>query len=89
MMIAPTEILFFRWVTLTEQKWVTFRERRRPESMRPNSPHNPAVEPVDVWRQLERLFSDNYLTVFTPEGRAGSEDAGEARLQQPGMARTR
>jgi len=29
MMIAPTEILFFRWVTLTEQKWVTFRERRR------------------------------------------------------------
>jgi hypothetical protein len=28
MMIAPTEILFFRWVTLTEQKWVTFRERR-------------------------------------------------------------
>ena len=27
-MIAPTEILFFRWVTLTEQKWVTFRERR-------------------------------------------------------------
>ena len=24
-----------------------------------------------VWRQLERLFSDNYLTVFTPEGRAG------------------
>ena len=42
-----------------------------PESMRPNSPHNPAVEPVDVWRQLERLFSDNYLTVFTPEGRAG------------------
>jgi hypothetical protein len=39
--------------------------------MRPNSPHNPAVEPVDVWRQLERLFSDNYLTVFTPEGRAG------------------
>jgi len=28
MMTAPTEILFFRWVTLTEQKWVIFRERR-------------------------------------------------------------
>ena len=27
-MTAPTEILFFRWVTLTEQKWVIFRERR-------------------------------------------------------------
>ena len=28
-MTAPTEIPFFRWVTLTEQKWVSFRERRR------------------------------------------------------------
>jgi hypothetical protein len=28
MMRAQTEILFFRWVTLTERKRVTFRERR-------------------------------------------------------------
>jgi hypothetical protein len=28
MMRAQTEILFFRWVTLTERKWVIFRERR-------------------------------------------------------------
>jgi len=27
-MRAQTEILFFRWVTLTEQEWVSFRERR-------------------------------------------------------------
>jgi hypothetical protein len=27
-MRAQTEILFFRWVTLTEHKWVIFRERR-------------------------------------------------------------
>jgi hypothetical protein len=29
MTTAPTEILFLRWVTLTQQKWVIFRERRR------------------------------------------------------------
>ena len=28
MMHAQTDILFFRWVSLTEQKWVSFRERR-------------------------------------------------------------
>ena len=28
-MTLPTEILFLRWVTLTEHKWVIFRERRR------------------------------------------------------------
>jgi hypothetical protein len=28
MMRAQTEILFFRWVTLMEQKWVSPRERR-------------------------------------------------------------
>jgi hypothetical protein len=28
MMRAQTEILFTRWVTLTEHKWVIFRERR-------------------------------------------------------------
>jgi hypothetical protein len=28
MMRTQTEILFFRWVTLTERKWVSFRERR-------------------------------------------------------------
>jgi hypothetical protein len=27
-MRAPPRILFFRWVTLTEHYWVTFRERR-------------------------------------------------------------
>jgi hypothetical protein len=27
---AATEILFFVWVTLNEQKWVTFGERRGP-----------------------------------------------------------
>ncbi len=27
-MRAQTEMLFFRWVTLTEHKWVIFRERR-------------------------------------------------------------
>jgi len=27
-MHAQTEILFFRWVTLTERKWVIFHERR-------------------------------------------------------------
>jgi len=43
MMIAPTEILFFRWVTLTEQKWVTFRERRRTKERL-----HPFVEDVNV-----------------------------------------
>ena len=28
-MTLPTEIVFLRWVTLTEHKWVIFRERRR------------------------------------------------------------
>jgi hypothetical protein len=31
MMRAETETLFSRWVTLIEQKWITFRERRSRE----------------------------------------------------------
>jgi hypothetical protein len=34
MMRAQTEILFSRWVTLTEHKWVIPRERRSPEQSR-------------------------------------------------------
>jgi IS5 family transposase len=30
MMRTQTEIPFLRWVTLTERKWVSFRERRSP-----------------------------------------------------------
>ena len=26
--VLPTEILFFVWVTLNEQKWISFAERR-------------------------------------------------------------
>ena len=42
MMRAQTEILFSRWVTLTEHKWVIPRERRR-------LPYSPIDSPIEIF----------------------------------------
>ena len=43
MMRAQTEILFSRWVTLTEQKWISFHERRSGIG-RKTRQYNPEIE---------------------------------------------
>jgi len=52
-MRAQTKILFFRWVTLTEQRWAIFRERRSVGGC------------VANWARVDHSSSDDLISEFT------------------------
>ena len=82
-MAAPVEILFFRWVTLTEQKWVSFRERRSSDRS-PNKLKWVFQQPASLARLSQKRSLFSHAAGLLSDGNARSVlDERSVGIQRP------